>query len=76
MNLSKPVKTALTVVVMYAICVPLLHYRRDGMDWGSALLVGVVVTPLALMLTWVRDRLNGKAQRAGLRWRERRQSGG
>ncbi|MEV7192526.1 hypothetical protein AB0N81_12100 [Streptomyces sp. NPDC093510] len=75
MNLSKPLKTALALLLMYAFCVLLFRFRRDGMDWGPALLIGLVAAPLALMLSWVSERLNGKGQRAGLRWRERRRSG-
>ncbi|MBW5421391.1 hypothetical protein GKQ77_07395 [Streptomyces sp. BG9H] len=72
MNLPKPLKTVLTVALMYAICVLLLRYRRDGMDWTLALLLGLALAPVALLLSWGRERLNGKAQAAGQRRRERR----
>ncbi|AZM57236.1 hypothetical protein DMA15_35645 [Streptomyces sp. WAC 01529] len=72
MNLPKPLKTVLTVLLMYAVCVLLLHYRRDGMDWTLALLLGLALAPVALLLSWGRERLNSKAERAGLRLRERR----
>ncbi|WP_244207041.1 hypothetical protein [Streptomyces swartbergensis] len=65
-------KNALIVVLTYACVVLIMRYRRDGMDWGPALLIGLLVTPLALLLSWGRDRLIGKAQRAGERARARR----
>ncbi|OUD01223.1 hypothetical protein CA983_21280 [Streptomyces swartbergensis] len=72
MTLPKPLKNALIVVLTYACVVLIMRYRRDGMDWGPALLIGLLVTPLALLLSWGRDRLIGKAQRAGERARARR----
>jgi hypothetical protein len=72
MTLPKPLKNALIVVLTYACVVLIMRYRRDGMDWGPALLIGLLVTPLALLLSWGRDRLMGKAERAGERARVRR----
>jgi hypothetical protein len=72
MTLSKPLKNALLVVLTYACAVLILRYRRDGMDWGPALLVSLLVTPLALLLSSGRDRLMDTARRAGARARERR----
>ncbi|GGM16793.1 hypothetical protein GCM10010129_71220 [Streptomyces fumigatiscleroticus] len=72
MTLSKPLKNALIVVLAYACVVLMMRYRRDGMDWGPALLIGLLVTPLALLLSEGRGRLVEKARRAGERTRERR----
>jgi hypothetical protein len=65
-------KNALIVVLTYACVVLIMRYRRDGMDWGPALLIGLLVTPLALLLSVGRDRLMGKAERAGERAGARR----
>ncbi|MEU7723204.1 hypothetical protein [Streptomyces tibetensis] len=65
-------KTTVTIVLTYVLLVLLMRYRRDGMDWGPALLIGLLATPLALLLSWGRERLNGKARRAGERARARR----
>ncbi|MGC5038172.1 MULTISPECIES: hypothetical protein [unclassified Streptomyces] len=75
MTLPGPLKNALIVVLTYACAVLVLRFRRDGMDWGPALLIGLVVTPLFLLLSWGRERLNGKAARAGERLRARRRGG-
>ncbi|MER7190767.1 hypothetical protein [Streptomyces flaveolus] len=72
MTLSKPLKNALIVVLTYACAVLILRYRRDGMDWGPALLIALLVTPLVLLLSAGRERLMGTARRAGERARERR----
>ncbi|MFI1722523.1 hypothetical protein [Streptomyces sp. NPDC020489] len=72
MTVPKPLKIALLVVLTYAVIVLFMHYRREGMDWGPALLIGLLATPLALLASWGRDRLNGKAREAGLRARARR----
>ncbi|MFI8895712.1 hypothetical protein [Streptomyces paradoxus] len=75
MTLPKPVKNALIVVLTYACAVLVVRYRGDGMDWGPALLIGLLATPLVLLLAWGRDRLTGKAARAGERARSRRRGG-
>ncbi|MFJ8545964.1 hypothetical protein ACIRFH_28945 [Streptomyces sp. NPDC093586] len=72
MTLSRPLKNALIVVLTYTCVVLILRYRRDGMDWGPALLIALFVTPLALLLSSGRDRLMATARRAGERARERR----
>lgn len=72
MTLPKPLKNALIVVLTYAVVVLFMRYRREGMDWGPALLIGLLATPLALLMSWGRERLIGKAQRAGERARARR----
>ncbi|MEV5356154.1 hypothetical protein [Streptomyces sp. NPDC052693] len=72
MTLPKPLKNALIAVLAYVCVVLVMRYRRDGMDWGPALLIGLVVTPLALLWSAGRDRLMGKAARAGERTRARR----
>ncbi|MFJ7344397.1 hypothetical protein ACIQU3_29415 [Streptomyces sp. NPDC101110] len=72
MTLPEPLKNALFVVLAYTLIVLLLRYRGDGMDWDRALFFGLLVTPLAFLLSWGRDRLMGKAQRAGERARARR----
>ncbi|MEU3889131.1 hypothetical protein [Streptomyces sp. NPDC029041] len=72
MTLPTPLKTVLLVVLTYAFLVLLLRYRGDGMDWGPALLIGLLATPLTLLLSWGRDRFIGRARRAGERARARR----
>lgn len=73
MTLPEHVKNTLIVVLTYACVVLIMRYRRDGTDWGPALVIGLLVTPLALLLSWGRDRLIGKAGRAGERaWARRR----
>ncbi|MDT0386261.1 hypothetical protein [Streptomyces dubilierae] len=72
MTLSKPLKNALIVLLTYVCAVLIMRYRRDGMDWGPALLIGLLITPLALLLSAGRDRLMAKATRAGERARARR----
>ncbi|NUP61227.1 MAG: hypothetical protein HOW71_03520 [Nonomuraea sp.] len=72
MTLPKPVKNALLVVLAYACVVLIMRYRRDGMDWTPALLIGLLATPLVFLMSWGRDRLMGKAERAGRRARARR----
>ncbi|WP_406005016.1 hypothetical protein OG440_01680 [Streptomyces sp. NBC_00637] len=75
MTLPKPLRTALMLVALYAVCVLFLRYRRDGMDWQPALLIGLAMTPLALLLAKGRDKLNGKTRDAGARWRDRMRRG-
>ncbi|MFF5369794.1 hypothetical protein [Streptomyces sp. NPDC013187] len=72
MTLPKPLGTALIILLTYVFLVLLMRYRRDGMDWGPALLIGLLATPLALLVSWGRDRLMGKARRAGERARAHR----
>ncbi|MEU6682980.1 hypothetical protein [Streptomyces sp. NPDC046832] len=72
MTVPKPLKIALFVVLAYALIVLMLRYRTDGTDWDQALLLGLLVTPLAFLLSWGRDRLMGKARGAGERARARR----
>ncbi|MFI9244750.1 hypothetical protein ACIGXF_19645 [Streptomyces sp. NPDC053086] len=76
MSLPKPLKGVLIVALTYALSVLLLRYRRDGMGWTHALLIGLAVTPLALLAAAGRDRLNARARAAGERMRERRQHRG
>lgn len=71
MTIPRPVKVAALVVLTYAVLVLYLRYRRDGMDWEPALLIGLLATPLALLVGWGRSRLSGSARRAGERARER-----
>ncbi|MYW45998.1 hypothetical protein [Streptomyces sp. SID161] len=72
MSLPKPLTRTLIVVLTYVASVLFLRYRHDGMDWTHALLIGLVVTPLALLVSAGRERLNAKAQAAGERMRARR----
>ncbi|MGV9501069.1 hypothetical protein ACWDQ0_22555 [Streptomyces sp. NPDC003642] len=72
MTLPKSLKNALIVVLTCVCVVLIMRYRRDGMDWGPALLIGLLVTPLALLLSEGRDRLMAKATSAGRRARARR----
>ncbi|MFE6196062.1 hypothetical protein ACFVOP_12560 [Streptomyces sp. NPDC057840] len=69
MTLPKPLKNALIVLLTYVCVVLIMRYRRDGMDWGPALLIGLLVTPLALLLSAGRERLMAKATSAGRRTR-------
>ncbi|MEU4466276.1 hypothetical protein AB0G20_21700 [Streptomyces sp. NPDC024017] len=66
MTLPKHLKNALIIGLAYVCVVLIMRYRRDGMDWGPALLIGLLVTPLALLLSWGRDRLIGKEPRGHL----------
>ncbi|MFD8232860.1 hypothetical protein ACFV20_13385 [Streptomyces sp. NPDC059696] len=72
MTVPKPLKTVLFVVLAYVLIVLMMRYRREGMEWDQALLMGLLVTPLAFLLSWGRDRLMGKARGAGERARARR----
>ncbi|MET9762296.1 hypothetical protein ABZ016_25130 [Streptomyces sp. NPDC006372] len=65
-------KNALIVVLAYACVVLIMRYRGEGMDWVPALLISLLVTPLALLVSWGRSRLTDKARRAGERARARR----
>ncbi|MCS0635466.1 hypothetical protein NX801_07300 [Streptomyces sp. LP05-1] len=67
-------KIALYAVGLYVICVLMLRFRRDGMEWDKALLVGLAVTPLAAGLGWLRDGMLKGAPERGRRWRARRQN--
>ncbi|MFD5447981.1 hypothetical protein ACWDTR_27085 [Streptomyces sp. NPDC003470] len=72
MTLPKPLRWSLLTVLAYVCVVLVLRYRHDGMDWGPALLIALLVTPLALLLSRGRERLMDRARRAGERARERR----
>ncbi len=76
MSLPKPMKTALIVVLTYVCVVLMMRYRRDGMDWEPALLIALLVTPPALLLSWGRDKLMDGARRVGKRARDRRRAAG
>ncbi|GGX10210.1 hypothetical protein [Streptomyces chryseus] len=74
MKLTDPLKYASLALGLYGVCVLVLRFGRDGMGWGQALLIGVVVTPVVYLWSRLRDRLNRGAGDAGRRWRARRRA--
>ncbi|MGW7196317.1 hypothetical protein [Streptomyces chryseus] len=74
MSVPKPLQYASLALGLYGVCVLVLRFGRDGMGWGRALLIGVVVTPVVYLWSRLRDRLNRRAEDAGRRWRARRRA--
>ncbi|MEV4336986.1 hypothetical protein [Streptomyces sp. NPDC049590] len=74
--MSKPLRTAGVVVGMYALLVLGIRFAGGGVGWGPALLIALVLTPLALWLTWLRRRMRERAREWGQRrfrpWPEER----
>ncbi|MFD7681036.1 hypothetical protein [Streptomyces sp. NPDC060187] len=67
MNLTKRTRTVLTAAALYVVVVLLLRFSGSGMGWWMALAVGLVVTPLALWMTWLRRRFTERAMEFGRR---------
>ncbi|MFC8914853.1 hypothetical protein ACFT5C_03695 [Streptomyces sp. NPDC057116] len=74
MTLPKPLKVALLLLGVYVVAVLLFRFGRNGMEWDRALLVSLVVAPVALLWGHVRDRINKGAEKAGRRWRAKRRA--
>ncbi|MGY0021157.1 hypothetical protein [Streptomyces sp. cg35] len=76
MNLSRRSRDALIVMAVYAVAVLVMHYSGDGVSWPMSLLLGLVVTPLAFWMGWLRRRFTERAVEAGRRrfrpWPEER----
>ncbi|MFE1249089.1 hypothetical protein [Streptomyces sp. NPDC058735] len=50
-------KNAAYALVCYALAVVIMRLSA-GQGWGTALLLGLVATPLALWMGWLRGRTN------------------
>jgi hypothetical protein len=74
MNLPKPLKIALLLLGTYVVSVLVFRFGRNGTEWDRALLISLVVAPVALLWAGIRDRINKKAETAGRRWRAKRQT--
>lgn len=72
MNLPKPVKYALLLLLAFVAEVLYLHFGRDR-GWGSSLLIGVVLAPVLVAFWKFRDWYMGRARRAGRKQREARE---
>ncbi|MFB9521930.1 hypothetical protein [Streptomyces cremeus] len=71
MEPSKMLKLLGLTVLVYIGTVLYLHFGRDE-GWGSALLIGLIVTPFSVAMMKFRDWYMERAARAGRRWRESR----
>ncbi|MGW3851511.1 hypothetical protein [Streptomyces fagopyri] len=67
MNLTKRAGNLLTAAAIYAVAVLALRFSGSGMGWWMALALGLVVTPLALWMTWLRRRFTERAVEFGRR---------
>lgn len=67
MNLTKRTRDVLIVVALYVVAVLALRFSGDGVSWWMALLLGLVVTPLALWIGWLRRRFTERAAEYGRR---------
>lgn len=76
MNLTKRMRSVLVAVVIYVVAVLALRFSGSGIDWWTALAMGLVVTPLALWMAWLRRRFTERAVEFGRRraspWPEER----
>jgi predicted alpha/beta hydrolase len=73
--MTKWQKNAAYALALYALVVVLLRFS-SGEEWGVALLIALVVTPLAFWMGWLRRRMSEQAQEWGRRrfrpWPEER----
>jgi archaellum biogenesis protein FlaJ (TadC family) len=73
--MTKWQKNAAYTLALYALVVVMFRIS-SGAGWGMALLIALVVTPLALWMGWLRRRMNEQAQEWGRRrarpWPEER----
>ncbi|MEU3932239.1 hypothetical protein AB0E85_09360 [Streptomyces sp. NPDC029044] len=73
--MTKWQKNAAYALALYALVVVLFRFS-SGEGWGTALLSGLLVTPLALWMGWLRRRVNEQAAEWGRRrlrpWPEER----
>ncbi|MEU1017415.1 hypothetical protein ABZ383_35900 [Streptomyces sp. NPDC005900] len=76
MELSKRTKNALGVAALYVFAVLVVRFADGGTSWWTALLFGLVVTPLALWAAWLRRRMIERGAEYGRRrlrpWPEER----
>ncbi|MEU0587694.1 hypothetical protein [Streptomyces sp. NPDC006132] len=74
--MTKGQKNAAYALALYALLAVVFRYASGGMGWGTALLIALVATPLALWMGWLRRRLNEQAAEWGRRrfrpWPEER----
>ncbi|GGY10317.1 hypothetical protein [Streptomyces djakartensis] len=74
--MTKWQKTAAYALALYAVAVLMIRFSSGGTGWGTALLLALVATPLALWMGWLRNRLSEQAQEWGRRrvrpWPEER----
>ncbi|WP_189552541.1 hypothetical protein [Streptomyces lavendofoliae] len=71
MKMPKPLKIALLLLGVYVLSVLMLRFGRNGMEWDRALLIGLVMAPVVLLWSHVRDRVDEGASTRGRRWRRR-----
>ncbi|KOX05410.1 hypothetical protein ADK65_03035 [Streptomyces sp. NRRL B-1140] len=73
--MTKWQKNAAYTLALYALAVVVLRFS-SGEGWGAALLIALVVTPLALWMGRLRRRMNEQAAEWGRRrvrpWPEER----
>ncbi|MFD6821491.1 hypothetical protein ACFWC5_14095 [Streptomyces sp. NPDC060085] len=67
MNFTKRTRNVLTAAAIYVVFVLFLRFSGSGMGWWMALAVGLVATPLALWMTWLRQRYTERAREFGRR---------
>ncbi|MEV7079843.1 hypothetical protein AB0N88_15025 [Streptomyces sp. NPDC093516] len=74
--MTKWQKDVAVALALYALMAVVIRYSSGGTGWGTALLVALVATPLALWMGWLRRRLNEQAVEWGRRrvrpWPEER----
>ncbi|MFD5340250.1 hypothetical protein [Streptomyces hawaiiensis] len=74
--MTKRQKYAAYALALYALLVVVFRYSSGGTGWGTALLLALAATPLALWMGWLRGRLNERAAEWGRRrfrpWPEER----
>ncbi|CAL9395464.1 hypothetical protein [Streptomyces sp. NPDC057794] len=59
--MTKWQKNAALALALYALSVLVIRYSSGGTGWGTALLLALVTTPLALWMGWLRGRLTEQA---------------
>ncbi|GAA2222966.1 hypothetical protein [Streptomyces indiaensis] len=73
--MTKGQKNAACTLALYALVVVMLRFSSVE-EWDTALLIALVVTPLALWMGWLRRRMNEQAAEWGRRrfrpWPEER----
>ncbi|GHD24387.1 hypothetical protein GCM10010313_61100 [Streptomyces violarus] len=74
--MTKWQKNAAYALALYALLVVVFRFSSGGQGWGTALLLALVATPLALWMGWLRRRISEQAQEWGRRrtrpWPEER----
>ncbi|MFD8232046.1 hypothetical protein ACFV20_09140 [Streptomyces sp. NPDC059696] len=68
-------KNAAYALGLYALVTVMLRFS-SGEEWGTALLIALLITPLAFWMGWLRRRMNEQAAEWGRRrvrpWPEER----